>query len=910
MLLSLMLSSSVSLAYAPTATQGAAPHYPVRTHVARQLELRQSATWQDFLAGDGQGWQATFDEWSGAPRSAWGPGIEMGPLESEAQVEAALRALFADNPGLTAVDQESLSFRNAGYDAASDTWHVHFDRLIHGVPVYRGGVQAVIKQGRLIQLQLATFPGAGFATDVAPLDAATAWDLTQEQVPHGALELYGHEARQVVLVMPKGSDGLSTRLCWELRSQSDSPRGVWVSLVDAQSGQLLYTWNDVPHLQGEIWVQHHERNPNSPQVESPASWAAVYSSQDSGYTSEDGEFNIDGRPVTTDFDGAWLDMRNSAGGSAEASFDSSEFLWTTDQATQAELDTWVFLHQIQRWGQVYAPTINVVAGSMQANVNIDDVCNAYYDPYRLSVNFYAESTNSSYPCNNTGQIADVAYHEWGHGFHHTSLVSGYVDNDLGEGVGDTVSFIQTNDHVMARYFMKNGSGIREVATDLVYPDDYINGDVHHNGLIFGGSAWDLLKLLEDDVGLERAQEVSSQLLADGIKSGPALTATYDAYLAADDDNGDLGDGTPHICELVEAFTPHGIGPGGTALLLQAAHVPVENIAIPETPISVEGQATNLAPDCSPSPDQGALHWSVDGGDTWESADLDLASDMSVAGEIPGQPAGTIVHYYLSFDSDGEAAMSPSGGVINAHSFLVGTTDSLYFQDFEDGEGGFTHELISGQDQQGADDWWLGTPAGLNGDPAYCFSGDSCFGNDLGGEYEGANWNGTYQANKHNRLSSPAIEIPAGEGQLFLQFRRWLNVEDGQFDSAQVLVDGEVVWSNYDGSSAVEDEDTLDNQWALVTLPIQDVDGDGYVQVSWDLISDAGKELGGWNVDDVEILRLSAEQPSEQDPDEAVGELEIIGAGNCGCASTTPTHPASLLGLLALGAGLLIRRRRD
>ena len=126
----------------------------------------------------------------------------------------------------------------------------------------------------------------------------------------------------------------------------------------------------------------------------------------------------------------------------------------------------------------------------------------------------------------------------------------------------------------------------------------------------------------------------------------------------------------------------------------------------------------------------------------------------------------------------------------------------------------------------------------------------------------------------------------------------------------MLVDGEVVWSNYDGSSAVEDEDTLDNQWALVTLPIQDVDGDGYVQVSWDLISDAGKELGGWNVDDVEILRLSAEQPSEEDPDEAVGELEIVGAGNCGCASTTPTHPASLLGLLALGAGLLIRRRRD
>ena len=29
-------------------------------------------------------------------------------------------------------------------------------------------------------------------------------------------------------------------------------------------------------------------------------------------------------------------------------------------------------------------------------------------------------------CNNTGRIADVSYHEWGHGFHYYNLLSGRI----------------------------------------------------------------------------------------------------------------------------------------------------------------------------------------------------------------------------------------------------------------------------------------------------------------------------------------------------------------------------------------------------------------------------------------------------------------------------------------------------
>ena len=68
------------------------------------------------------------------------------------------------------------------------------------------------------------------------------------------------------------------------------------------------------------------------------------------------------------------------------------------------------------------------------NVNLDDVCNAYYDG---TLNFFLSGRD----CNNTGRIADVSYHEWGHGFHYYNLLSGDYDGAISEGLSDTIAFL-------------------------------------------------------------------------------------------------------------------------------------------------------------------------------------------------------------------------------------------------------------------------------------------------------------------------------------------------------------------------------------------------------------------------------------------------------------------------------------
>ena len=167
-----------------------------------------------------------------------------------------------------------------------------------------------------------------------------------------------------------------------------------------------------------------------------------------------------------------------------------------------------------------------------------------------------------------------------------------------------------------------------------------------------------------------------------------------------------------------------------------------------------------------------------------------------------------------------SSKAPRGGEINPYTLYVGGLTEVYCEDFEDSDGGFTHELVAGQNEEGADDWMWGTPIGL-GDPDFAFSGNKVWGNDLGG----GQYNGEYQNQKHNRLNSVEIEVGDAEELKLLQYRRWLNVEDGYYDQANILANGDEVWTNHSTVEAVGDEHHRDDQWMLHSVPIT-ADGSG------------------------------------------------------------------------------------
>lgn len=963
--LSPLLHTASAFAPAPSLT-GQEPTRVLITQRDGQARLRRGPAWQSFVQGEGKGWQARFDEATGTAHRAWGAGIPIGPTQTAAQVEAGMRAFFLRNPALLGgVSPDDLHLGRA--QQSGDRWIVRFDRVVRVSPaaekgrvvgrdaaldlvrlpaanadlpsalgelaaagepvVWKGGVEVRLQQGRLVMLGIDTHPAAD---TVAPLPAISADAAIQLAISEGLAPEAEHLVEGAVLVvLPLETDaGLEYRLSWMVRSRTGllaaaAPVGIWRSLVDAQTGELLAQYNEVRYASGTVYGTHDTRVPNGDMSTSAFPWMDITSGGGSTTTDEDGKWSLSGSSFTATLEGDWVTVENSSGGEGSLTWSSGSATWTTTAATQAEIDTFLFQNQIHVWGVTWAPELDISNQQMAALVNINDVCNAYYDG---NVNFYKSGSG----CNNTGQMADVSYHEWGHGFHAYCADTWSVDGSVGEGAGDAVSFFNTGDSEIAPYFMTSGDSIRDAGPNRAYPDDIV-GEVHEDGLIFAGAIWDLWGLLDGSLGAEDGYATSVTLFKETLKANPTIEVTYDELVAADDDDADLSNGTPNQCEIIEAFGPHGLGPtGGTGALLGLYHPPVENQPPTATSYPLDAELLNYAPGCVESTlSDAVVRYSIDGGATWSEAPL-TASATGVAGAIPAVAPGTVVTYYIEAQSsDGAAVTAPTGGEINPFSFFVGELVEISCFDFEDDDGGFTHELLSGSDGEGADDWVWSRPRGAGGDPSEAVSGTKVWGNDLGG----GNFNGQYQENKTNRLTSPAIDT-SGYERVFLQYRRWLQVEDGYFDKASIYANDAVVWQNHESSRSVGDEHTADDQWALHTLELPAADS---TALGWEIESDAGLNFGGWTLDDVCVYGYVApvEPIDSGDPEDSGtpdgdtggagdgpggegdgGASDLVGGGAgkggftvCGCSSSSGAGGATGSAGLVLGAAALLLRRR-
>ncbi len=899
-----LLASAAAFAPSDEVWIGREPTRIFRTHHRTQATLAHQPGWVEFTQGEGVGWQARFDERTGTPHRAWGPGIVLGSVKSESEVRTAMERFLLRNRAIVGVGRQELPFSRARYIARTDTWLVDFDRTIDGHPVFRGGVTARIRFGRLIMLGVDTYPDAVLPqAELSEADAITIAEL------HGAAPMAAHTGVGATLVaLPMdGAGGPKIRLAWQVRSETVLPRGIWVTFVDAATGELLSVHNEIRFLEGMVYGTHRERTYDSAMVTSPMPRVSV-SGESSVNADEFGAYAVAGDSAATWLSGTYLDVKNANGAEGELEFAESDPTWTTDDATQAEIASYVYIHQVKDWAYALAPEVTMSSVSLTSNVNdTSSSCNAYYDG---NVNFYAAGGG----CNNTGEIADVNYHEWGHGFHAYSAGTWSVDGTIGEGSGDVVSTLMTHDSLIAPYFGTNGAGIRDVAPNWTYPDD-LSGEVHYDGLIFGGSVWDvwaelLATYAENREDSGTAYDIVAHLFVDALKANPTLETAYDEFIVADDDDGNLANGTPHFCEIAEGFALHGLGPlasdGGG---LTVDHVPVENQSA-GTGITAGGTIVNIAAACQAfALDTVTLNWSTDEGANWSTSTGTVAGD-SFTVEFPEFQPDTIVHYYLSAEgNDGQGVDAPAGGDIAPFTFYVGPLTELWCADLTGDDGAMVHELLSGTDREGADDWTHGTPTGLANDPDAAFTGRKVWGNDLGG----GEYNGEYQPDIHNRISTPAVDA-LGNERLIVQYRRWLNVEDGYYDRARVLANAGVIWENHASNEQRGDEDTLDDQWMLATH--RATPSDGAVSVSWEIESDGGKELGGWNVDDICVYAAPASTDDTGDTDTAddgggdedTDEGVNLSPSECGCDSGGTLLPASLMSLLV--ATMAARRRRQ
>jgi hypothetical protein len=99
--------------------------------------------------------------------------------------------------------------------------------------------------------------------------------------------------------------------------------------------------------------------------------------------------------------------------------------------------------------------------------------------------------------------------------------------------------------------------IRDMNVVKIYPRDQTR-DPHSEGLIVGGAWYESLVALQDKLGLEEGRLRMADLFYRHLVSTDSYLDSYQGLLVIDDDDGDLSNGTPHLCLLNPIFAKRGL----------------------------------------------------------------------------------------------------------------------------------------------------------------------------------------------------------------------------------------------------------------------------------------------------------------------------------------------------------------
>jgi MYXO-CTERM domain-containing protein len=896
-------------------------------HPAIQERLNQAAPWLEFLDRRGGAWTVSWDEATRTPVRFWGTGWEVGAadLADDTKAFAIGWQILAEEHALLG-DVDFANLEELVVDRRDGITTVTFARTYASLLVADSRISLRFKHGRFVMGQFESMPG--IADQLASVPAP---GLDKTAARSAALAALGWSPAKTAIiddrlaVLPLLSEtAVSYRLAWQIEMRSlafPSHRIVW---IDARSGEFL-RWDElVRFAAGTVYAETDDRYPENGRATQLMVDVELESETGSIEVDAMGNFEIADElgptEITWTAGSRWFRVRNLAGG-GPATFsgvlDSGDgaLLATPDEDlgasakshVDAQLGGHIGAHKARAKALEINPNFAWASYRVDVNVNLDGACNAYFDG---DINFLQRGSG----CNNTGRVHDVVVHEYGHGFHAYSIIegAGSFDGAMGEGLSDYLSATVSGDPATARGFFSNSDQpLRDIAPNHVWPRDI--GEIHYTGIIIAGALWDTrvaLEALYGDDGIH---------MADLIFGGVAARATdipsaYAEALLVNDDDGNLGNGTPDKCLIDDQFGLHGLGPAAPGaplftLLLQDLESSID--AGSDLPIELSASLTR--PDCSTGEVSEVLvHWTHGSGDLddFSTISLDALGGGEYAGVIPAAEAGTLVRYTIEvLDGNGSLAGAlPTGSITDPwFATWVGgpAWEEIFFADFEADDGDFTHSLISGPVQDGADDWQWGTPAGTGGDPGGAFSGSRAWGNDLGIM---DNWNGLYQPDIHNVLRSPVIDIPADAIAVELQFRRWLTVEDGYWDGAFVSINGERMWVQH--GSAIQDDASnhhVDGHWAFRSYDVTDlVQPGGTLEAEWEIVSDGGLQLGGWNLDDVAVVVLRGDVGPDGEPVDGPGGIDGEG---CACNSASASAPRSLALLLLVGLPAILRRRR-
>jgi len=490
------------------------------------------------------------------------------------------------------------------------------------------------------------------------------------------------------------------------------------------------------------------------------------------------------------------------------------------------------------------PTISTQTG-FGLYVNEDSAfgitsCNAVYTGTNLT--FWRNAGG----CNNSA-FSDVVYHEYGH---HLISVTGNGQGQMGEGSGDVMGVLIQDDPILGQGFQTCGVGIRNASNTMQYP---CGGEVHDCGQLISACVWSLRNQLVVTEPVDYKDLGASLFLNMLIVRGMMVpgSTTIDPlitiiYLTLDDDDANIGNGTPHYPEIAAAFGAHN---------MDAPPLQLVEFAYPSGRPEILGPGGNDdsftmsvgALTEMPIADTGVLY--IDRGMGVETFPMpQLASNLYTL-DFPALtlPCGSPVSWYVSVEATpGQTVFDPPGAPgVRFQAFTANSIATAFEDNFETN----LSWTVSSTAVDGM--WQRAIPAGGGdrGDPPTDADGSGrCYVTDNADGNSDVDDGATI-------LTSPVLDA-SGAGTALIAYWRWYSNNTGTVTDdvfvVQISNNGGSTWMNLETVGVNDPE--ASGGWYEKVFKISDVlTPTSNMRVRFNASDLGGGSIVEAGVDDVRIL---------------------------------------------------------
>jgi hypothetical protein len=417
--------------------------------------------------------------------------------------------------------------------------------------------------------------------------------------------------------------GLKHLLVWRFLLDEPSASARWVGEVDARDGSIsaFYEGTQYSAVRGGVFPVSPDGDCTAGGCEIPGFPMPFADTTEAG---QSGPFGDDygnlmcvnpGATVETNLSGPYVHIADTCGPVSEIAACGSGLDLGIKHGencnagegdapgnTSAARTTYYHMNRVAQIARYYNPGNAWLQSPVTVNVNLASSCNANWSG--SVVNMYGAGSN----CNNTGENADILVHEWGHGYDQND--GGGMDRPS-EAYSDIVAILTSRDSCMGRGTYNDGShctgygdacltctGFRDFdwsarqsgtpATLTSFAQVRCQSDTsgfagpcrrepHCESYISSEAMFDLATRDLPASGMD--QDTAWQLVdrlwymtragsggdaytcVSSLSNSCGATSWYQRMRVADDDDGNLANGTPHAAALFSAFKRHNLACG-------------------------------------------------------------------------------------------------------------------------------------------------------------------------------------------------------------------------------------------------------------------------------------------------------------------------------------------------------------